>query len=111
MSAKKRNDDTFLVWDEMVAEASIPPLKMQLPNGETAIIEQPTGEQSMKAEELGRSGTATSRDQLEAILGKAAWEQMESFILAAPANASANLIVKVMEHFKIGEVGEGGSPS
>lgn len=110
MTAKKRNDDTFLVWDEMVAEAAIPPLKMQLPNGETAIIEQPSGERSMRAEELSRSPEATSRDQLEAILGTEAWEQMEPFILTGPANASANLVSKVMTHFKIGEVGEGVSP-
>lgn len=113
MSSKKRNDNTFLVWDEMVAEASIPPLKMTLPDGETVIIEQPTGERSMEAEELARSGGGTSRDQLRVVLGDEAWEQMEPLILAGPANAAANLVVKVMKHFGIsaGDVGEEVSPS
>ena len=113
MSSKKRNDDTFLVWDEMVAEATIEPLKMSLPDGSTVIIEQPSGARSMEAEELARSGEGTSRDQLRVVIGDEAWEQMEPLILAGPANAAANLIMKVMKHFGIGvgDVGEEVSPS
>lgn len=111
MSSKKRNDDTFLVWDEFVEEAKIEPLKMSLPNGETAIIEQPTGARAMEAEELALSGHGTSRDQLRVVLGDEAWKQMEDYILKAPATASANLVVKVMKHFNIGDMGEGPSPS
>ncbi len=113
MSSKKRNDDTFLVWDEMVADASIKPLKVSLPNGETVVIEQPTGERSMEAEDLARDGGGSSRDQLRVVLGEKAWEQMKPLILAGPANAAANLVREVMEHFGIsaGDVGEEVSPS
>lgn len=110
MSNTKKRDETFLVWDELVAEASIEPLKMALPNGETVLIEQPSGERSMEAEELSRSGQGTSRDQLRVILGDEAWEKMESLILSSPANASRDLVIKVMQHFQLGDVGEGDSP-
>lgn len=84
-------------WNEYVKEAEKPPLEIELPDGRTAKVEAPTGEQVAEAQELARVGAGV-KDQIKVICGDAS-DDLLPLMMEAPAGAMNEFFEDVMKHF------------
>lgn len=92
-------------WDAYVNEAKQPPFELVVDDDKTITITAPTGGQIIDAEKTYREGGGIA-DAITTVCGDAA-DDVLKVVRDAPASAMNQLLLDLMDHFKVAEAMQG----